>query len=238
MAKIIRNESGSTAQIINRDIDDGDSYDVPPSMWADLTQDTALHALVSSGDYVVNDGTDDLSAADGVAHLVSFTGTSWADDVKFDNSSNDFDSDNTHDAIEEARTNSIITSDTVTGSSTASTTSSTYSLISGMTITPPAGKYLVLFSCSAATTSVNGTGDVALFSGGSEVTDTARRVACETAILGLITLSTILIAAPINTQAIVTVDGSQAIEAKFRENDNDTFQIGSRRLTILKIGVA
>ena len=66
--RIIKNESGASAQILNRDIDDGASYDVPTHLWLELSGDSSIHDLITSGDFVVNDGDEDLSAEAGFLH--------------------------------------------------------------------------------------------------------------------------------------------------------------------------
>jgi hypothetical protein len=61
---------------------------------------TELTPLINSGDIVVNDGTTDLSASEGLAYV------QYPDDeanIRFDNSTNDFDADEGQGAIEEAR---------------------------------------------------------------------------------------------------------------------------------------
>jgi hypothetical protein len=72
--KIVRNESGSTIQILNREMADTESYDVPPHMWAELAFDSDLHSLVTSGDFVINDGNVDLIAPVGLAHIQNIQG--------------------------------------------------------------------------------------------------------------------------------------------------------------------
>lgn len=72
--KIIRNESGDTYQIINRDIANGSSYDIEPNFWLEAANATTLHSSVLSEDLIVNDGTNDLPPTVGVAHLTNING--------------------------------------------------------------------------------------------------------------------------------------------------------------------
>ena len=79
----------------------------------------------------------------------------------FDNTSNGFTADNTQAAIEEAKSSSVYYS--ATGTSTLTTTSATFSVVSGMTITPVAGTYLVMFSADIKARNVNGNGELQIF---------------------------------------------------------------------------
>lgn len=70
--KIIRNESGETRRILNRDISHGESYDIPSGQWMKLYMDDSIRSYITSGDYIVNDGTTDLSAEAGLIHIDRF----------------------------------------------------------------------------------------------------------------------------------------------------------------------
>lgn len=72
--KIITNNSGSTQQILNRDIPNTQSYDIPPHLWFELSSDETIHSLILSEDYVVNDGSQDLEPDVGHAHVQSING--------------------------------------------------------------------------------------------------------------------------------------------------------------------
>lgn len=72
--KIIKNLTGSTYQIINRDIANNSSYDIDQSFWLELSNDTSIHDLISAGTLVMNDGSIDLPESVGVAHAESITG--------------------------------------------------------------------------------------------------------------------------------------------------------------------
>ena len=71
--------------------------------------------------------------------------------------------------------------DTVQVSDTADTTtvSGTYELVSGMTITPGAGDYLVWFSGSLESTAGGSTQNVSLFVDGGQITHTEREILTE-----------------------------------------------------------
>lgn len=72
--KIIRNESGSTKQILNRDIADGSSYEIPTHLWLELSRDPDIESFIISGDYIVNDGVDDLISSVGLVHVQNIAG--------------------------------------------------------------------------------------------------------------------------------------------------------------------
>jgi len=67
--KIIQNVSGTTKQILNRDVANGDSYDVPPHLWSELAIDTEIHNAVTAEEYIINNEMVDLVAEVGLAHL-------------------------------------------------------------------------------------------------------------------------------------------------------------------------
>jgi len=70
--KIIRNASGEMRRILNRDVLNEESYDVPSGQWMKLYMDDEIRSYISSGDYIVNDGTRDLSAEEGLVHIDKF----------------------------------------------------------------------------------------------------------------------------------------------------------------------
>lgn len=105
MSKILKNTTGS-------DIDlDVSGLRIPASgqitvdetqylLLASADSITELTTPINSGDIIVNDGTADLSASEGLAYI------QYPDDeanIRFDNSTNDFDADEGQGAIEEAR---------------------------------------------------------------------------------------------------------------------------------------
>lgn len=74
--RILKNVSGGSLQLLNRDIDDGQQYDIPAHLWLELIDDEPIQALVTSGDLIVNDGDEDLSANAGLLHLKQRMGKS------------------------------------------------------------------------------------------------------------------------------------------------------------------
>lgn len=95
----------------------------------------------------------------------------------------------------------------------ATTTSTTDVLITSMTITPVAGTYLVLFSTSLDSNSNNAIITVSIYMGGTLIAESARRA--QPQIQGGVTPS-LNMTVPIGTETITTVNGSQAIEARWK----------------------
>lgn len=67
--KIIKNLTGSTLQILNRDVDNNQSYDIAPNFWLDLSTDENILALIDSGDLSVSNGSQFLDVVAGRAHV-------------------------------------------------------------------------------------------------------------------------------------------------------------------------
>lgn len=152
----------------------------------------------------------------------------------FDNSSNGFVANNTQAAIEEAKSSSVYYS--ATGTSTLTTTSTTFSVVSGMTMTPVAGTYLVMFSADVEARNVNGQGEVQIFNGGSAVTGTNRQIELEVALLlGLIGTARLNIGAGC-LFGVVTANGTNAIDIRYRSIDGQTITITSRAMFAFRIG--
>jgi hypothetical protein len=118
----------------------------------------------------------------------------------------------------------VINYNNVGGSSTITTTSTTYTLLTGATITPPAGTYYVNFNCSTVN-SGNGAqrNFFSIYVGGVQNTSTER----VTGIAGGSYTN-------ISTSGIATVNGSQAIEIRWRVAAGTGTVLG-RNLTILKL---
>lgn len=100
--KILRNVSGSTKNILNRQLSNNESYTVPYGQWAKAVDENLLINDITNGLIIVNDGTSDLSPSNGIDHLKKYY-IDTAEQTPFDNSSNGFTSTNAQDAIEEAK---------------------------------------------------------------------------------------------------------------------------------------
>jgi hypothetical protein len=105
------------------------------------------------------------------------------------------------------------------------TASLTDVLMVGMTQTPVAGTYLVIWS-GAITNSGNGAerAFVSLYFNGTQVTATERGVGVAGGAY-----------VPVSTQGIVTVNGSQAIELRWR-SVGGTSTVRQRKMTLLRVG--
>lgn len=121
----------------------------------------------------------------------------------------------------------------LTGSSTVTTTSGTYSTVSGMTTTPPQGTYLVIFSGTFRIASNGADGDFAIFKAGSIIQDSNRRhFTTVTIVLGLIGNNIQSSGCP---HAVVTVDGTQVIDGRFRATGG-TIACDDRNLILIRLG--
>lgn len=103
MAKILKNTTASDIDldILGRRVPASGQLDLDTSDFARLASDasiTELTTLINSGDIVVNDGVSDLSIADALAYIEY---PDNAANIRFDNSSNGFTSDDVQTAIEE-----------------------------------------------------------------------------------------------------------------------------------------
>lgn len=118
-----------------------------------------------------------------------------------------------------------LTSSEATATLAGTTTSLTDVLMVSMTLTPAAGTYLCIFSGSIVN-SANGAERtwVSLYSGGTQVTATERSIGTSGGAY-----------AAVSSQAVITVNGSQAIEVKWRVAGG-TSTVRNRRLIAVKIG--
>lgn len=101
--KILRNVSGATRNVLNRQLADAESYTIPYSQWTKLADHTITLDDITAGYVVVNNGTVDLSVTDAFKLIKRFD-IQDATDTPFDNSSNGFIATTTQGAVEEALT--------------------------------------------------------------------------------------------------------------------------------------
>ncbi len=118
-----------------------------------------------------------------------------------------------------------ITNQSVNATGDTTTASGTDVLIASMTITPAAGTYMVIFDTSV-NSSANGIARmfISLYSGGVQVTGTEKTI-------GISGGANV----PVTCSCITTVNGSQAIEARWRAAAG-TQTAHERILNIMKIG--
>lgn len=124
-----------------------------------------------------------------------------------------------------------ITASEVNATASTTTTSATDVLIDTMTSTPVAGTYLVHFQTTLQSNTNNATFTVSIYSGGSQVTGTEMSAIPQ--IQGGVTPS-LNINIPISSMCLATVNGSQAIEARWRRSAGTATAL-SRRMTIVRI---
>lgn len=119
----------------------------------------------------------------------------------------------------------------ITATSTATTTSGTDVLMTGMSVTPIAGTYLVIFSGVIQSSQAGSTVTISLYSGGVQDTASIRPMAP----FDGGTLSATTGSCCGATQGVYTVNGSQVIQVDWHTSAGtaSTFQ---RNLTLLKIG--
>lgn len=124
-----------------------------------------------------------------------------------------------------------ITATKVSATADATTTSTTDVLITSMTITPVSGTYEVKFSTTVESNSNNANIFVSLYAGGSQTSGTEMSATPQ--IQGGLTPS-LNMRLPISTVTQVAVNGSQAIEARWRITAG-TATSHSRTLSIIRV---
>lgn len=148
-----------------------------------------------------------------------------ASSVPFDNSTNGFTATDVQTAIEEIRPNAT----EVSATSDTTTTSSTDVLMTTMTLTPVAGKYFVSFSTTVDHSAQSVDVVVSIYVGGSLKTDSVRSVVPRFNGIGANSLSP-----SVCTNGIVTVNGTQAIEIRWKVASG-TGTAHQRTLDIIKV---
>lgn len=165
------------------------------------------------------------------------TMTTVATSTPFSNTGNGFTANNVQSAIEEAKaaaSNTVITY--VSDTSNQTTTSASYTNITGMTSTPASGTYLVIFNGKASTSGASAGGSFSIAVAGSTQTDSVRDISCNLVLLGgLVTISVNTIASSMTCVSRVTVNGSQAITAQFKSNTGGTISVTEKNMTIMKV---
>ena len=121
------------------------------------------------------------------------------------------------------------TADLAEATDVISTTSSSYVLAASMTLTPASGTYLVWFSGVCQHSVHIERLSTAIYSGGTLVSASEREWS------GYESQNPPPGYSPFATYAKVTVNGSEAIEGRFKEMDLGTARLRQRQLMILKI---
>lgn len=154
--------------------------------------------------------------------------TQVAVSTPFDNTSNGFAATNVQAAIEEATFN--LHESEVSATADTTTTSTTDVLMNSMTLTPAAGSYLTWFSTTVDHSNQSVAVVVSIYVGGVQNTASVRSVIPRFNGAGAITLSPC-----VATNAVVTVNGAQAIEIRWKTASN-TATAHQRTLDILRVG--
>lgn len=155
--------------------------------------------------------------------------TQTARGTPFDNTSNGFTSTDVQGAIEEA-THLLSDAETI-ATANATTTSGTDALITGMTITPAAGNYIVWFSSSVISNNAGAIITVSLYINGVQKADSVRTLAP----FDGGALSALTARCGVSIQGLATVNGSQTIEVRWNTSGG-TATCGPRNLLILRAG--
>jgi hypothetical protein len=119
----------------------------------------------------------------------------------------------------------------VTSTTNATTTSGTDALMTGMTITPIQGTYLVMFSSVVQSSGAGQGVTVSLYVGGTQDATSVR----DAAPFDGGTLSATQASCGIMTHGIYTVNGSQAIAVEWHVSGG-TATVFQRKLSVIKIG--
>lgn len=100
LIKRLKNISGNTLQILNRDIAHNSYYEIPEQLWWELANDASTSAAVSAGQIIVNDGSQDLTIDDALRLIKRYQDVE-ALDVSYDNSDSGLSAETAQDAIDE-----------------------------------------------------------------------------------------------------------------------------------------
>lgn len=129
-----------------------------------------------------------------------------------------------------------LTTFNIIGTGSVTTSSSTPSVIGGMTVTPPKGTYVVTFNGGIYTAGASATGDFGIYVGGSLLTETRRDISCNLTLLGgLVTISLNSIGVGTNTGSQIDLDGTQTIDVRFRSTNGGTIGFNERVVTLIKV---
>lgn len=72
MIKRIKNISGQTKQILNRDVANGETYDIPTNQWLELANNQEIVNWLENGIISINSGAADLSIEEGITLIKRF----------------------------------------------------------------------------------------------------------------------------------------------------------------------
>jgi hypothetical protein len=145
--------------------------------------------------------------------------------------------------VQTALVNSQAINNSYFASATAqvSTTSTTFQTDTALSVTPLAGTYAIWLTADSETTGVNCQGDFELFVDSSGLSETIRSIQTTTNILGLITLSTATIQAPIAIVDKYTFNGSQVLSFRYRvapaTSGAGSIQLNARTMLLIQLSL-
>lgn len=193
----------------------GATYAIPTKDYLLWANSIDVVVPVSNGSLVVNDGVGDLPVIEALRYLLY---PDRARHVRFNTETNGFISKNVQDAIEEGVYRRIRA--TVSSSTEQNTTNTAFQVLNLMTLTiPNNGRYKLEFSARTETLGVNGEGAWAIFRQGVQVANTERHLACETNILGLITLSSNFIDGTTHIKIDLDCATNDVVDVRWRSVD-------------------
>lgn len=120
--------------------------------------------------------------------------------------------------------------------SAVTTSSSTASVIGGMTSTPVAGTYLAFFSGNVKTDGASAKGEFGIYVDGVQLTETRRDVSCALTLLGgLVSVSLNTIGVGTYTGTKVQLNGNNTLDVRYKSNNGGTIGFNERSLMLIKV---
>lgn len=132
--------------------------------------------------------------------------------------------------------NPDITAITLSGTGQVTTSAGTPTVVSGMTIKPISGTYIVQFSGSVNTNGSSASGTFGFYVDGTLLSETNRPISCNLSLLGgLVTVSINAIGVGTYTGTQVTLNGTQTLDVRFSSTNGGTIGFNERVLTLIKV---
>jgi hypothetical protein len=121
-----------------------------------------------------------------------------------------------------------------TGQVTTSAASPT--IIQGMSVTPPAGTYVVQFSGSVNTNGSSASGTFGIYVNGALIPETNRPISCNITLLGgLVTVSLNAIGVGTYSGTQIILDGNSTLDVRFASTNGGTIGFNERVLNLMKV---
>jgi len=120
----------------------------------------------------------------------------------------------------------------ISATASATTTSTTDVLMTGMTITPVSGTYKVMFSSTISSNTTGSTITISIYSNGTQVAHSVRALTPQftTGVLASASINM-----NVTTQAMVTVSGTQAIEIRWKIAGGGTATVNQRAMDVFRM---